>query len=486
MKRLKSLPKRYGCFTANHLMAGGFEYTGENDKARCNSCGLEVSNWTLEMNPFDMHRERSPNCQFVLSHSLGTRSSESSKLPELYESNSLMDIRIRGFLGWPSNKLPSSQQMVEAGFFCCDVGDRVICIYCDLVCQQWTAHVDVPNEVHRAVSPNCIYVKSKLSSSSISTINENYSSLQASSVAPRTPCNPAFSELPKRYSSFANWSTENLPSVEDLVQAGFFYTGTREIVSCFYCNGSLHKWGPNDNPKIEHVRFFPHCAYARQYCGEDLYQKVQRSKRVHDEKSNKTQQSCSVKTSSSVLTITDRRMLDRLVAARLDLPVSQRLLDTHFKVSIIKRCWENQLMMRRQDYFSDSDLYVACFVLKKQVDCIDGKKENICVPSIKMEQIKGTQISTTSQSSSVPQVYTISTNSQSSNVPQVSQSSNVPQASATSQSEEYNLCSLCLEEKKSIACIPCGHLISCVPCGHSLKTCPICRRHIEAFVKIYV
>ena len=48
-----------------------------------------------------------------------------------------------------------------------------------------------------------------------------------------------------------------------------------------------------------------------------------------------------------------------------------------------------------------------------------------------------------------------------------------------------NLCVLCLEEEKRIACIPCGHLTTCAPCSHSLRSCPICRREIEAFVRIY-
>jgi len=53
-------------------------------------------------------------------------------------------------------------------------------------------------------------------------------------------------------------------------------------------------------------------------------------------------------------------------------------------------------------------------------------------------------------------------------------------------SSPTNPCVLCLTEEKRLACIPCGHLATCVPCGHSLRSCPICRREIEAFVRIYV
>lgn len=55
----------------------------------------------------------------------------------------------------------------------------------------------------------------------------------------------------------------------------------------------------------------------------------------------------------------------------------------------------------------------------------------------------------------------------------------------TEQSTPDNPCLLCFSEEKQLACLPCGHLSTCVACGHSVKSCPICRREIEAFVRIY-
>ena len=53
-------------------------------------------------------------------------------------------------------------------------------------------------------------------------------------------------------------------------------------------------------------------------------------------------------TTSTKLLAPDESTLSRLVAARLDLPISQRLLDKKFKLSIIKRCWEDQLRLKRK------------------------------------------------------------------------------------------------------------------------------------------
>jgi hypothetical protein len=57
-----------------------------------------------------------------------------------------------------------------------------------------------------------------------------------------------------------------------------------------------------------------------------------------------------------LLLIPDESTLSRLVAARLDLPISQSLLDRKFKLSIIKRCWEDQLRLKRK--------ITSCCVLK--------------------------------------------------------------------------------------------------------------------------
>jgi hypothetical protein len=111
-----------------------------------------------------------------------------------------------------------------------------------------------------------------------------------------------------------------------------------------------------------------------------------------------------------LLLIPDESTLSRFVAARLDLPISQSLLDRKFKLSIIKRCWEDQLRLKRkiisccvlksteinvdltfyldQDFVSDSDLFMACTILQKQIECIDGRKDRITVPSIAMKKIR--------------------------------------------------------------------------------------------------
>jgi hypothetical protein len=40
------------------------------------------------------------------------------------------------------------------------------------------------------------------------------------------------------------------------------------------------------------------------------------------------------------------------------------------------------------DFTSDCDMFVACIILQKQIDHINGNKENIIVPSVKINMIR--------------------------------------------------------------------------------------------------
>jgi hypothetical protein len=307
----------------------GFRHTGDGNTVCCDNSDLEVNNQTSNMDLHTIHSTQRSDCTSVrdknspkisatTSSSAGvTRTASISNEQEnpskrqkieasqgnsfsnsLFEPDLTQQIRRRTFSHYPHRTVPSQAQMIEAGFFNCNVGDRVICIYCNLICQQWTPYTDDPCEVHKTLSPNCIYVKAKLirreqgsmlivnetagatASGSRSLASNNADQFRCNEFVHTAACNPAYAELPKRTASYAAWSNDNLPDVDDLVRAGFFYTGTKTIVTCFYCNGSLQNWGPKDNPTIEHARWFPHCAYAKQLCGDELYRKIQESKRA--------------------------------------------------------------------------------------------------------------------------------------------------------------------------------------------------------------
>ncbi|CAF1578560.1 unnamed protein product [Rotaria sordida] len=289
----------------------------------------------------------------------------------------MKEVRCRTFSHWSHQKVLSRTQMISAGFFYCNFGDRVICLYCNLICQQWTPHTDDPEEVHQTLSSLCPYVLFILKTRQISTasiINDSSNNrtlksnrLRFNEIVQASAFHRAYVEISKRQSSFNSWPQEDLPSVDDLVRAGFF----------------LYWLKNNYNPLIEHVRWFPLCPYVKQLCDDELYRKIQESKRIHQERVEINQIerngnfSNDHRMKNSQLMIPDENTLSRFVAARLDLPISQSLLNRNFKLSVIKRCWEDQLRLKQNDFATDCDLLIACIILQKQIDHINGRQENI-------------------------------------------------------------------------------------------------------------
>ncbi|CAF3521506.1 unnamed protein product [Rotaria sordida] len=396
------------------MASAGFYYTSIGDTVRCDTCELEVSGWALDMKPFAIHAQRSPKCAFFRSilfddmtpktltinlremNSALMNDEKSSKHQKIeatqvicqphrfIEIDKIKQIRKRTFSHWSQRTSPSSQQMIKAGFFNCNVDDCVICLCCNLICQKWTPHTDDPCQIHKTLSPKCPYVISMLENQSISSvliINEqvmidipivttNNNTCLSNKIVDPAICHTNYIEIPMRHASFATWSNENLPSVDDLVKAGFFCTGNTIIVTCFYCNGSLQNFGANENPIVEHIRWFPHCAFAKELCSPELYQEIQQVEGRHDNDED------------------DEVTFSSHIRNRLDLSISQNLIAQGFHLSIIKRCYKDQFDLKHDDFADDSDLLVACMILQKQIERIDNKKEKIIIPNIKMNEIR--------------------------------------------------------------------------------------------------
>lgn len=307
--RLKVRMKSNGIHSSMQLLTAGFKYDEESDTFCCEKCHLEIVDWSANIDPLTVHTQRSPDCEFLrLLLPNNSRESDNPESPakrrkteptssqnactyRLNEIAKVKEIRRRTFSHWPRRSKPFAEQLILAGFFACNVGDRVLCIYCNLICQQWLEHVDDPREVHKTLSPRCPFVLSMLTYPILSstiilndiTTNNRTTELnqqQFDQIVHTTPFHEAYSDVTKRIESFATWSQESTPAIDDFVRAGFFYTGASTIVTCFYCNGSLQNWTATDNPIHEHARWFGHCPYAKQLCGDELHRRIQEANRM--------------------------------------------------------------------------------------------------------------------------------------------------------------------------------------------------------------
>ncbi|CAF1212185.1 unnamed protein product [Rotaria sordida] len=529
----RKLSKCPGVHSVIAMQAAGFEYTNFRDTVRCNECQLEVSDWTKAMKPFTIHGERSLDCAFVRSIrssnksvSLSSCASPITSRNEINtestsESTSETEVKLHPHMFAKPEVVEQSrhrtfsqetfscplclERMIKAGFFSCNIDDRVICLDCNLICHQWVPHSDDPCEVHQTLSPECPTVKNMLIHSQTSSaliVNDNSTTnhtagavnthtFHSNEIVLIAPPHSVYEYIPKRIESFATWPNGPLPTIDEFVRAGFFYTGNGSIVTCFYCRSSLHNWNANHDPMIEHVRWFPHCAYAKQLCGDALHRTIQESTRDAQRLTRTNNPTKSNTVDGQKLYIFDEEKLSHLVAARLKLPMSQKWLAQHFQLSIIKLCWENQLRLNHVDFESEGDLLVAYIVLQNQMIHIDKRKEHIIIPAEKMREIherqqqqSGTRASVTSISAPVTALPTNALNTAEVGISVIPESSMDQQMSI--ELTPVTLCAVCRKEERCLAFIPCGHMGTCLSCAHLLKSCHICGRIIEAFVRIYI
>lgn len=348
----------------------------------------------------------------------------SLKQVQLREGKFLRTARLQTYSNWP-HTTPHREVMASSGWFSCNQGDRVICIYCNTIFYQWTKNDD-PYEAHARLAPKCPFVLSlpMLSSSptkDIPCITQNPEGIFE-------PRHKELSGIFLREKTFENpnWK-QVLPSISDLAQAGFFYSGIDSTVTCFYCGGSLHHWSDKDNPKIEHSRWFPNCLYAKQFCGEDLHYRIQ----IHKKKIENIKHPI------------DKNTLMRFLNARLDLPHVRRLIGK-YSLQIVRKCLVDQFRINRDDFESENDFEVACLIVQKQLAVYSSDPSKATIPS------KGRT------------------------------SMNVVKSSET----KPDLCVVCLTKERELACMPCGHFSTCVPCGYALTSCPLCRTTVASFIRI--
>ena len=64
------------------------------------------------------------------------------------------------------------------------------------------------------------------------------------------------------------------PTPHELVNAGFYYMGSGDRVSCFYCGGRLFHWKLRDNPWYEHAKWFLLCEFVLKKQGVKYVEKV--------------------------------------------------------------------------------------------------------------------------------------------------------------------------------------------------------------------
>ncbi|GIY19883.1 hypothetical protein CDAR_244562 [Caerostris darwini] len=139
--------------------------------------------------------------------------------------------RYNSFMGrWPLNYI-TLKDLAKNGFFHLLSEDCVQCAFCSIIIDDWNVG-DTPLKKH------------------------NSTSLSGQAKYPMMAEVNYIQRLP----TYKDWPLIML-SPRQLSECGLFYTDKKDIVTCFYCGGSLGNWELNDDPWVEHEKYFPDCGY---------------------------------------------------------------------------------------------------------------------------------------------------------------------------------------------------------------------------------
>jgi baculoviral IAP repeat-containing protein 2/3 len=74
-----------------------------------------------------------------------------------------------------------------------------------------------------------------------------------------------YETIPERRASFNTFPSDEDTNITQLVDVGFFHTGTSDQTQCFVCGLTLFNWGIGLDPLTQHKQFAPDCKYIRKY-----------------------------------------------------------------------------------------------------------------------------------------------------------------------------------------------------------------------------
>ncbi|XP_060086636.1 baculoviral IAP repeat-containing protein 7 isoform X2 [Heteronotia binoei] len=308
-----------------------------------------------------------------------------------------------------------------------------------------------------------------------------------------------------RLRTFQRWPASAAISPAALAAAGFFFVGPGDRVECFCCGGELYDWLPEDDPVVEHKKFFPRCPFIRH--------KAARGGLPDRE----------------IWDCVDGQFLGMLQSlgmeeALLDSSPEYPEMETEGDRLVTFDTWPSyaqvppELLARAGFFYTGDGDYVRCFycdgALRNWERGDDPWMEHArWFPRCKfLLQSRGlTFVSSVQESySNVP----VSSEETSNRAEQDSSSSEEPpqrepdlsrvrreaeEPKQPSEGEpasnvedqlrrlqEERTCKVCMDKEVSIVLVPCGHLVVCAECAPNLRRCPICRATIRDTMRAFM
>jgi len=498
----------------------------------------------------------------------GSSPMEVSEQNRLHEDMRLEQNRLNSFENW-SLPFIRPEDLAKAGFYYINQHDNCRCAFCDNCVGDWEEG-DVPMEEHAKLFPLCPFVRGvNVGNVRRSAANQHNSRPQqpqqpaasSSSSAPghdetglrwyrnpnsgpekgfpcsqypeslgiishHGPLHPSYATVEARIRTFRDWPPALKQQPEELADAGFYYIGLSDQVKCFYCDGGLRNWQPEDNPWVEHARWFTKCVFVRLRKGDEFIQ-----------------QSIATKppAPSEELAGESRDVTEDEVRAAMSAAVVKQVLSMGLEASRVKMAIKKQLQNYGCIFDTPESLINAAFSVQRQqerrvnnegtngamletrrsVDEVtsrhwefssedeDELQVHSSLPaSVNLNPSRGPSnpVAITSPPPPPPPPPSVSTDvppptpKTPAAVPSVISPPITAVASTTADKKaeavsledenarlkEQRTCKVCMDGEVGVVFLPCGHLICCVNCAPSLKDCPVCRCNIQGTVRTFM
>ncbi|XP_041845963.1 E3 ubiquitin-protein ligase XIAP isoform X2 [Melanotaenia boesemani] len=281
--------------SAERLARAGFYFTGHADRVCCFSCQKTVENWCREDTPVERHKEASPACKFLscihrndfnltpdtpltngsiynehaedMQYRLRTGSVVDETSYPMFPHMRSEEARLRTFSSWPSTAPVRPQDLAQAGLYYLGEKDRVQCFCCGGMLNDWETG-DTAWEEHSKHYSTCFFILGHdVGNMPLQGVEEESGSNQHANARVN------MENFNERLDSFAG--IQHPVDHERLARAGFYSTGTRDMVLCFSCGGGLKGWQPEEDPWEEHAKHYPGCSFLLAEKGPEFVNSIQ-------------------------------------------------------------------------------------------------------------------------------------------------------------------------------------------------------------------
>jgi hypothetical protein len=420
--------------------------------------------------------------------------------------------RLRSFQrnnGWRGAVDP--QKLAAAGFYYTGIHDHVKCFACDVSLKAWQPGDD-PIREHIKNEPNCPHIhrfsnKFSLtylpsvglqeSGSLLPNVRQTYRSTSfdqnviyhppSSTPVNRVPVSkPNYASEHARLHTFINWPKNCPVQPKELIDAGFYYTGNGDKVTCFKCGIILAGWEAHDTPWGEHEKWSKSCPLVVEHlCRRNPHSPV-RGPRPQEQMWTSPPTVPGPVAGPSETTGTN-------VGKMVRLPPKEG--ESSAKADQQKKTSENS---------STEEIFYLEKAVQKLVD--EGRYEYAMLKAATQQRIKieGSSINSMEELIDAVESYEELCNQQSAVVNTPGTSGNpsgqpgevvFPDPEAlqvqVNKLKDAHRCKICLDREVGIVFLPCGHIVCCPKCARELHAkqeplCPICRRRIDSTIRSYL